>query len=191
MSADNVHRDSSDPLRLVPEVAIHVSMYGIADKYGVQGLKSISVQRLKAALQYNSWNPESQQSYTSEMVEELAVAVQAAWKSIHSRIRQRDTSAPAGPCLEEHGSAAEDGGFQAGYSADTAIHLGLPGSGANLQLGEVTLGAGYRLRRWKWWTRVAAEVIAEGRRMHYMTNSSYAQRLATGAVKQVGKDLEA
>lgn len=54
-------------------------MYGIADKYGVQGLKSISVQKLKVALHHDSWSVDFILSYTSNTIEELAAAVQAAW----------------------------------------------------------------------------------------------------------------
>lgn len=79
MSTKSVHGDSSNLPEVVPELATHASMYGIADKYGVQGLKSVSMQKLKAALRHNNWNLDYAQSYTSNMVEELAAAVQAAW----------------------------------------------------------------------------------------------------------------
>ena len=56
-------------------------MYGTADKYGIQGLKHISTQKLKAALQHEAWIPDSQRSYSSRMIDEFAAAVQAAWNS--------------------------------------------------------------------------------------------------------------
>ena len=79
--SNSVSRKRNDPPSPIPELAIHASMYGIADKYGVQGLKSISTQKLKAALQYKAWIPDSQQCYTSDMIDEFAAAVQAAWTS--------------------------------------------------------------------------------------------------------------
>ena len=54
-------------------------MYRIADKYWIQGLKSIAVQKMKAALQNECWIPKSELSYTSNMTEEFSLAVQAAW----------------------------------------------------------------------------------------------------------------
>ena len=81
LSANSVNRKKNDPHLPIPELAIHASMYGLADKYGIQGLKSISMQKLKAALRHKTWIPDSQQCYTSEMIDEFAAAVQAAWKS--------------------------------------------------------------------------------------------------------------
>ena len=54
-------------------------MYGIADKYGIHGLKSISTQKMKAALQHKAWNPDSQQCYSDNMIQEFAAAVHAIW----------------------------------------------------------------------------------------------------------------
>ena len=78
-------------------------MYAIADKYGIQGLKILSMQNMKAALQDDTWMrssermtssewisnsewvqsvgwvPTSQKSYTPSMIMELTIAVHAAW----------------------------------------------------------------------------------------------------------------
>ena len=80
LSTDNVLRDDNHRT-LVPALAIHASMYGIADKYGIQGLKAISKQKLEAALESDAWIPDSGQMYPSNMMEELAAAVQTAWTS--------------------------------------------------------------------------------------------------------------
>ena len=80
-SANMLKRDSCHRLFLVPELGIHTSMYGIADKYGIQGLKKISLQKLKAALENYTWNPESRHLYTPNMMKELTMAVHTAWKS--------------------------------------------------------------------------------------------------------------
>lgn len=73
--------NSINCLRLVPELAIHASMYGIADKYGVQGLKSSSVEKLEGALRRIDFDPNIAHSYISMVVEQFAAAVQAAWTS--------------------------------------------------------------------------------------------------------------
>ena len=79
LSANNVNRKRNDRQLPIPELAVHTSIYGIADKYGIQGLKGISTQKLKAALQHQAWIPDSQQCYSSNMIDEFAAAVQAAW----------------------------------------------------------------------------------------------------------------
>ena len=79
LSSNSANRKGNIPHLPIPELAIHASMYGIADKYGIQGLKSISTQKLKAALQ--AWIPNSQQCYSSNMIGEFAAAIQAAWTS--------------------------------------------------------------------------------------------------------------
>ena len=56
-------------------------MYGIADKYGIQGLKIISKQKLEAALESDAWISKSGQTYPSNMMEEFGAAVQIAWTS--------------------------------------------------------------------------------------------------------------
>ena len=56
-------------------------MYGIADKYGIQGLKGISAQKLKAAFQTVAWASSSQQYYSSNMIHNFIAAIQAAWNS--------------------------------------------------------------------------------------------------------------
>lgn len=56
-------------------------MYGIADKYGINGLKTISADKLKAALQHDVWIQGTQHGYTPIMIEELTTAIQAAWTS--------------------------------------------------------------------------------------------------------------
>ena len=81
LSSNSVNRKRNDPHLPIPELAIHASMYGIADKYGIHGLKSISTQKLKAALQHKVWISDSQQCYSSKMIDEFAAAVQAAWNS--------------------------------------------------------------------------------------------------------------
>ena len=79
LSANSVNRKRDARQLPIPELAIHASMYGIADKYGIQGLQSISTQKLKAAIQHKAWISDSQQSYSSDMIDEFAAAVQAAW----------------------------------------------------------------------------------------------------------------
>ena len=79
LSSNSVNRKRNDPHLPVPELVIHASMYGVADKYGIQGLKSISTQKLKAALQHKAWIPDSQQRYPSNMMQEFAAAVKAVW----------------------------------------------------------------------------------------------------------------
>lgn len=74
-------RKKPDPHQPVPELAIHASIYGIADKYAIQGLKSISTQKLKAALLHEAWIPASQEFYSSNMIDELALTIQVAWDS--------------------------------------------------------------------------------------------------------------
>ncbi len=58
--------------RLIPagELAIHASMYSLADKYGIEGLKSTSVQKMTAALQGIGWD---------NRMEDFATAVAIAW----------------------------------------------------------------------------------------------------------------
>ena len=81
LSSNSLNRIRNDPHSKVPELAIHASMYGIADKYGIQGLKSISTQNLKATLQHRAWTSDSQQHYSSCMIHNFIAAIQAAWNS--------------------------------------------------------------------------------------------------------------
>ena len=54
-------------------------MYGIADKYGIFGLKYLSTERLKAALQDQGWYPFVPYAFTPAMLDEIEAAVRAAW----------------------------------------------------------------------------------------------------------------
>lgn len=71
---------NSDDLITVPQLAIHASVYGIADKYGIEGLKETSKLRLKAALQNEGCNPIAQQSYKTGLVQEIEAAIRVAWE---------------------------------------------------------------------------------------------------------------
>ncbi len=53
-------------------------MYAVADKYGIPGLKSLSLQKLNSALQDTS-RVASLLGYTPKMTEEFMEAVQAVW----------------------------------------------------------------------------------------------------------------
>ena len=81
LSSNSVNRKRNDTHLKVPQLAIHASMYGIADKYGIQGLKSISTSKLKITLEHEAWIPDSQDCYTPKIINDFIVAIHAAWTS--------------------------------------------------------------------------------------------------------------
>ncbi len=67
--------------RLIPagELVIHASMYSLADKYGIDGLKSTCVQKMTAALQGIGWDKVWTFHSPQARMEEFATAVAIAW----------------------------------------------------------------------------------------------------------------
>ena len=69
--------------RLIPagELAIHASMYSLADKYGIEGLKSTCVRKMTAALQGIGWDQVWTFHSPQARMEEFAAAVAIAWST--------------------------------------------------------------------------------------------------------------